>query len=133
MNLISSTFWQAWSLSAFQQFKKTDTSKFYSNVFAVFRTFCFVAASGLTLVSPWLASILLQKNFYEGWVIIPILVLAFLFNVFAGFLWNNFTASMRDCIFADIDRCGRIGGTGMTWLLIPLLRIARSGLGYGGQ
>ena len=35
---------------------------------------------------------------------------------------------MRDCIFADIDRCGRIGGSGMTWLLIPLLRIARSGL-----
>ena len=50
MNMVSSTFWQAWSLSAFQEFKKTDTGKFYSNVFAVFRTFCFLAASGLMLL-----------------------------------------------------------------------------------
>lgn len=46
MNMVSSTFWQAWSLSAFQEFKKTDTGKFYSNVFAVFRTFCFLAGIG---------------------------------------------------------------------------------------
>lgn len=121
MNLISSTFWQAWSLSAFQQFKKTDTSKFYSNVFAVFRTFCFVAASGLTLVSPWLASILLQKNFYEGWVIIPILVLAFLFNVFAGFYGTIFTASMKTAYLLTSTAAAALVVIGMTWLLIPLI------------
>lgn len=77
MNMVSSTFWQAWSLSAFQEFKKTDTGKFYSNVFAVFRTFCFLAASGLMLLTPWLASLLLQKKFYDSWPIIPILILAF--------------------------------------------------------
>ena len=42
--------------------KKTDTGKFYSNVFAVFRTFCFLAASGLMLLTPWLASLLLQPR-----------------------------------------------------------------------
>lgn len=95
MNMISSTFWQAWSLSAFQEFKKTDTSKFYSNVFVVFRAFCFSAASGLMLLTPWLASLLLQKRFYSAWPIIPILILAFLFNVFAGFYGTVFTASMK--------------------------------------
>lgn len=121
MNLISSTFWQAWSLSAFQQFKKTDTSRFYSNVFAVFRTFCFVAASGLTLVAPWLASILLQKDFYEGWVIIPVLVLAFLFNVFAGFYGTIFTASMKTAYLLTSTAVAALVVIGMTWLLIPLM------------
>ena len=98
MNMVSSTFWQAWSLSAFQEFKKTDTGKFYSNVFAVFRTFCFLAAKHPrthALLTPWLASLLLQKKFYDSWPIIPILILAFLFNVFAGFYGTVFTASMK--------------------------------------
>ena len=47
------------------------------------------------LLTPWLASLLLQKKFYDSWPIIPILILAFLFNVFAGFYGTVFTASMK--------------------------------------
>lgn len=118
MNLISSTFWQAWSLSAFQEFKRTDTSRFYSNVFVVFRVFCFFSASALILLSPWLASILLQKQFYQAWPIIPILVLAFLFNVFAGFYGTVFTASMRTKYLFTTTMVAAAVVVVATWLLI---------------
>lgn len=121
MNMISSTFWQAWSLSAFQEFKKTDTGRFYSNVFAVFRTFCFLAASGLIALAPWLASILLQKKFYDAWPIIPILILAFLFNVFAGFYGTVFTASMKTKHLLTSTGLAAAVVVVLTWLLIPLL------------
>lgn len=121
MNMISSTFWQAWSLSAFQEFKKTDSSKFYSNVFAVFRTFCFLAASGLIALAPWLASILLQKQFYSAWPIIPILILAFLFNVFAGFYGTVFTASMKTRHLLMSTIAAALAVIVLTWLLIPFL------------
>lgn len=118
MNMVSSTFWQAWSLSAFQEFKKVDTRKFYSNVFAVFRTFCFLAASGLVWLSPWLASLLLQKKFYDSWVIIPILILAFLLNVFAGFYGTVFTASMKTKYLMTSTAIPAIAVIVLTWLLI---------------
>lgn len=121
MNMISSTFWQAWSLSAFQEFKKTDTGRFYSNVFAVFRTFCFLAASGLIVLAPWLSSILLQKKFYSAWPIIPILILAFLFNVFAGFYGTVFTASMKTRHLMTSTGVAALAVIVLTWLLIPLL------------
>ena len=121
MNIVSTTFWQAWSLSAFQEFKKTNTAKFYSNVFTIFRTFCFVVASILTLISPWLASLLLQKEFYNDWTIIPILILAFLFNVFAGFYGTVFTASMQTKYLLTSTIAAGIVVVALTWLLLPLM------------
>ena len=121
MNMVSSTFWQAWSLSAFQEFKKTDTGKFYSNVFAVFRTFCFLAASGLMLLTPWLASLLLQKKFYDSWPIIPVLILAFLFNVFAGFYGTVFTASMKTKHLMTSTAAAAIVVVVLTWLLVRIM------------
>ncbi|MGO4922419.1 lipopolysaccharide biosynthesis protein [Bifidobacterium choerinum] len=121
LNLVSSTFWQAWSLSAFQQFKKNDTSKFYSNVFVVFRTLCFVVASALVLGTPWLASLLLQKSFYEAWVFVPPLILAFLFNAFAGFYGTVFTASMKTTYLLTSTVAASLVVIAMTWLLIPVM------------
>lgn len=121
MNMISSTFWQAWSLSAFQEFKKTDTGKFYSNVFSVFRTFCMLAASGLVLTAPWLASLLLQKRFFEAWPIIPVLILAFLFNVYAGFYGTVFTASMSTKILMTSTATAAVVVVTLTWLFIPIM------------
>lgn len=121
MNIVSTTFWQAWSLSAFQEFKKTNTAKFYSNIFAVFRTFCFIIASVLTLIAPWLASLLLQKEFYAGWPIIPILILAFLFNVFAGFYGTVFTASMQTKFLLTSTIAAGVVVLMLTWLFLPLM------------
>lgn len=121
MNLVSSTFWQAWSLSAFQQYKQEDTDRFYSNVFVVFRSFCFIAASVLILVSPWLASILLQKEFYNAWYIIPILVLGFLLNVFAGFYGTVFTAGMKTKYLLTSTMSAAVVVVVLTWVLIPPL------------
>ncbi|RYQ08927.1 multidrug transporter [Bifidobacterium pseudolongum subsp. globosum] len=124
LNLVSSTFWQAWSLSAFQQFKKDDTSKFYSNVFVVFRSLCFVVASGLVLGAPWLASLLLQKNFYEAWIIVPPLILAFLFNAFAGFYGTVFTASMKTTYLLTSTVVASMVVVVMTWFLIPIIGLS---------
>lgn len=121
MNMVSSTFWQAWSLSAFQESKETDASRFYSNVFAVFRTFCFLAASGLMLLTPWLASLLLQKKFYDSWPIIPILILAFLFNVFAGFYGIVFQVSMKTRYLMTSTAAAAVVVIILTWLFVHLI------------
>lgn len=87
----------------------------------MFRSFCFVAASALILVSPWLASILLQKQFYNAWYIIPILVLGFLLNVFAGFYGTVFTAGMKTKYLLTSTMSAAIVVVVLTWVLIPLL------------
>ena len=121
LNMVWSTFQQAWSLSAFQEFRKIDTSKFYSNVFTVLRTFCFFAASLLMLMTPWIASFLLQKKFYDSWPVIPILLLAFLFNVFAGFYGTVFTASMRTKHLMVSTVVAAIVVVLLTWSLIHII------------
>lgn len=95
MNLVSSTFWQAWSLSAFQEYKTTGITKFFSNIFMVFRIICTLFASLIIALTPFIASILLQKQFYTAWPLIPLLILAFFFNVLAGFYGTVFTTAMK--------------------------------------
>ena len=120
MNMISSTFWQAWSLSAFQEYRTKDVSRFYTNVFTIFRLLCFIAASLLIFLAPWLASFLLQKDFYNAWPIIPILIIAFLFNVFAGFYGTVFTAGMKTKYLMTTTFFAALAVVIATWILVPV-------------
>lgn len=95
MNLVSSTFWQAWSLSAFQEYKTAGINNFFSSIFMAFRIICTLFASLIITLTPFIASILLQKQFYTAWPLIPLLILAFFFNVLAGFYGTVFTTAMK--------------------------------------
>jgi O-antigen/teichoic acid export membrane protein len=119
MNMLSTTFWQAWSLSAFQEYRKTNVSMFFTNVFIVFRALSAVVGSLIILTSPILAKFLLQKDFYEAWTLIPMLVLAFYFNVLSGFYGTVFTASMKTKYLLTTTGAAAVVVIVFTWILVP--------------
>ena len=74
-----------------------------------------------TFWQAWLASLLLQKKFYDSWPIIPVLILAFLFNVFAGFYGTVFTASMKTKHLMTSTAAAAIVVVVLTWLLVRIM------------
>jgi len=128
MNMVSTIFWQAWSLSAFQEYRKSNISGFFTNVFAVFKAMTAVAGSTVIVLSPWLASFLLQKKFFDAWPIIPLLVFAFCFSVLSGFYGTVFTTGMKTKYLLITTGVAAVIVAVGTWLLIPLYGL--SGAAY---
>lgn len=119
MNLLSTTFWQAWSLSAFQEFRKSNIAGFFSTVFSVFKALVSAVASLVILLAPWIASFMLQKSFYGAWTLIPLQIFALYFNVLAGFYGTVFTSSMKTKYLMTTTAVAATLVIVLNWLLIP--------------
>lgn len=121
LNLVYSIFQQAWQLSAFQEFKSKDIASFFGTVFRLLSALLVVGSSLLILISPGLASLLLQKGFRAGWTLIPLMLLAFYFNILNSFYGTIYTASMKTQYLFTSTVAGALLTTILTWvLIIPL-------------
>ena len=95
LNLVYGIFQQAWQLSAFQEFKKQGIEHFFNTVFLLVNVLLLIGSSVLIICSPMFASILLKKDFFNAWTLMPLLVLASYFNIITTFLGTAFTTSMK--------------------------------------
>lgn len=128
LSLFNNIFQQAWSLSAFQEFKKRDISGFFSVMFKLYYALVVSGSAVMIILAPWLASILLQKGFYSGWIYIPIMILAFYFNAFNIFYGSVFTTTMKTKYVMVTTFAGAVAVTLFTWLLIPVLGLMGAGI-----
>lgn len=119
LNLIYGIFQQAWNLSAFQEAKHEGAEHFFSVTFKLLNAVTVVASSGLILISPWLAKLLLQKQFFAVWPLIGLLVVAFYFNTLNAFYGSIFTSSMKTKHLFTTTGLGAAVSILFTWLLIP--------------
>ena len=92
INVVSSIFLQAWSLSSSQEVENSDKNVFYSNVFEYFTPVVFTAAICVFIVLPYVSKILLQGGFYKGWVYSPFLIMGAVTGCFSSFFGAFFDA-----------------------------------------
>lgn len=120
MNMVYSIFFQAWTLSAFQEFKKSNVQTFFTIIFRLLNAFMILAGAVITFLAPWLAKLFLQKDFFNGWPLIPVLVAAFYFNCLGSFFGTIFTADMRTRQILTTTVISGVVCALSTWLLIPI-------------
>lgn len=129
LNTAASIFQQAWQLSSFQQFRKTNIAKFFSTVFRIYHAGIAIVAAVIAMCSSWLASFLLQKEFYQAWTLIPIMVVAFYFNILNSYYGTVYTATLKTKSLFTTTVWGALCCVGVTWALIPSLGIAGACVG----
>lgn len=121
LNTLYSVFFQAWTLSSFQEYRKSDINRFFSVVFVLLNALLAVAGSLIILLSPWLASWFLQKEFYQGWMYIPLLILALYFNSLASFWGSAYTMVMETRLILISTIASAVVCIVGTWLLLPYI------------
>lgn len=129
LNTLYSVFFQAWTLSSFQEYRKTDVNRFFSVVLTLLNALLVVAGSLIILLSPWLASWFLQKEFYEGWIYMPILILALYFNSLASFWGSIYTMVMKTKYILVSTIVSAIVCMISTWFLIPYIGLFGAAIG----
>ena len=95
ISVLSSIFVQAWQISAISVHGEKGSNEFYTNVYKVYEVGLFVAAACIIFLTKPMASILFQKDYYDAYVYVPILVLSCVFSCLASFLQSPFVAEKK--------------------------------------
>lgn len=92
INVVSSIFLQAWSLSSAQESESSDRNEFYSMVFKYYSPVIFLATGAIILIVPYISKFLLKNDFYDAWVYSPILIMGAVSGCFSAFFGAFFGA-----------------------------------------
>ena len=120
---ITALFMTAWQISSIDGFGSEETNRFYSSVYSKFNEMQIVAVAVLIVGNRIICSILLSKSFYQGWLYVPVLLLANIFYSNGAFLGSVYTAA-KDTMGAFRTTCvGAIINIILNILLLPSLGI----------
>lgn len=119
----TSIFSQAWRISAISTFDENDKQIYYSKVYQKYSLTCIYVCMILVLSSQFLAGLLFKSDYYQAWILIPPLVVATLFEAYAGFLASIYAAA-RKTKFLSISTCvGSVINIILNYILIRFLGI----------
>lgn len=128
INIVSQVFSQAWQLSAFEEYGKSDDRKFYSNVFDFYFAILLIATSGVVWVVKPAFALLFAEGYFTAWMPVPFLVLGTAFSAASGFIGVAYTASHKTSGVFKTSIYGGIISLIMNLIFIPTLGIIGAGI-----
>lgn len=146
LSTVVSIFFQAWQISANEEFKKKDIAQFYSSIFEQISACIFLLASLLIGFSQLINSVFLGASYASAWQYMPPLILSMTFFSFAQFLGSIYSANKKTTMamvtnmtavviniilnYILIQRMGTIGAavaTATAYLVLWLVRVYDTG------
>lgn len=94
-SIISNIFMSAWQISAVEDFGSEQTTSFYSKIYNIYNVGNMIIVSALICGTKILASFLFSNDFFQAWVFVPVLLIAYLFNTMAAFLGSIYTSAKK--------------------------------------
>lgn len=95
LSVLNTIFFQAWQLSAIEEFGSKDSSKFYSKIFSLYSQFLFLGTSVILFILKPMMNIIVSSKFQSSWEFVPFLLLTVVYSSFAGFLGNYYAAAKK--------------------------------------
>ena len=96
ISIVSTIFFQAWSMSAITESNSADRNKFYGKVYNAYESMMFVAAAALLVIIRPVTSFLVPADkhmaYADVYMYTPILVVAVVFMCFDQFLGSIYSA-----------------------------------------
>lgn len=120
LNTIYNIFQQAWTLSSFQEYRNENIVNFFNMVFRVLQSVMAIVSALFILLSQFISSFMLQNDFFQAWVLMPLIIFAVYANSLNSFWGSIFTASMKTRNLMISTVIGGIACILLTWILIPI-------------
>lgn len=107
LSILSTVFFQAWQLSAIEEYNSKNKARFFSEVFGYFSMTMLLGTSGIIVVLKIVVKMSLAPEYIDSWKIVPFLLLGVVFSSFSGFLGTNYIAAKQT---NGVFRTSVIGG-----------------------
>ena len=124
ISMVSTIFYQAWSMSAINENSSADRNKFYEKVYSAYEAMLFIASAGLLLLIKPVTSIFMVSSTYSEYSTVylytPILIVAVLFMSLNQFLGSIYSATKhpKNSCYTALAAC--IVNIPMNYFLIPI-------------
>lgn len=92
MDLLYGFFYQSWKESSVRVLKDNNADEFYNNVYVYLKKFLFSVVICMIAFMPFVFKILINENFSEALLYVPIIILATYYANLSGFYGGIFTA-----------------------------------------
>ena len=92
MDTVYGFFYQSWKESSARVMGEDSQNDFYNNVYETLKNFMYALVLGMSAFMPLVFRVLINKNYYEALLYVPILLLATYFANISGFYGGIFTA-----------------------------------------
>lgn len=119
LTVLQDIFYNAWSVSAIEEFDRNDSDGFLGNVYMIYSALSVLAGSFLMLINVFLVKFLYSQNFFESWKYVPILLAGAVFSGLLRFLGCFYLAVKRTKTAALTNFSGALIHFGFSFLLIP--------------
>lgn len=123
LTVIVTIFFQAWQMSANQEFKKKDIADFYTEIHDQIFSVITLASSLLILFCKPITSIFLGEEYYSAWQVMPLLLVAISFFSFAQFLGSIYSANKKTGMALVTNLIGVIISLSVNIILVAVLKI----------
>lgn len=123
VSVISGIFSSAWMISAVEDFGSEATRAFYSNIYRKYSALNIFVVSSIILYTKPIASLLFSNEFFVGWVYVPVLVFAVLFNSLSSFLGSIYTAAKNTKMVFLTTLVGAVSNLILNAILIPTIGV----------
>ena len=123
LTVIVTIFFQAWQMSANQEFKKNDIADFYTQIHDQIFSVITLVSSFLILFCKPITSVFLGKEYYSAWQVMPFLLVAISFFSFAQFLGSIYSANKKTTMALVTNLVGVVVSLTVNILLVAILKI----------
>lgn len=129
LSIFTTVFQQAWQLSAFEEYTSKKSKEFFSNVFQFYYEFLFIGCSMIFIVLRTVIPKIIGNSFEKSWIIMPLLLVAVVYQSFSSFIGTNYTASMKTRGVFISSVIGGIISVICNLIFIPIFGIIGTGIG----
>ncbi|TDQ37652.1 lipopolysaccharide biosynthesis protein [Aureibacillus halotolerans] len=123
LNTVHAIFFQAWQMSAIEEFDSEEKDDFFSKIFDYLSTVLMLCTSFIIVHLHFIISILVSSEYIESWKYTPFLLLASLFSAFSAFLGTNYIASKQTNGVFKSSFIGALVNIIITLLLVPIFGV----------
>lgn len=125
--VFSTIFTQAWQISSVKEYEKKDYSRFYSNIYNSFNEFLVLVSSMVLTILPF-AILVLNERYYSVINIIPILLIAFMYNSLVSFYGTIYSTAKRTKDVLKTTILGASINLILNIILIPIVGVIGAAL-----
>lgn len=112
-------FVSAWHISSVDRFGTDENKAFFKNIYKLFNLILAISTALCLMFTKELSRFLFKADFYEAWLIVPVLLVAYVFQGEATFLGSVFTANKRTNVLFISTMAGSGVNVIMNLILIP--------------
>lgn len=123
INLLTMIFSQSWQISIVEEYKNKNSKRFVSNVFISFFSILVIGGILIVISIKPIYGLVLDKSYYQGWKLTPLLVLAVIYSGLSILLEGVYTAYKKTFSVLITTIIGAIINVLLTIFLIPIMGV----------